>query len=137
MNHEDIIAKMNALTEQIKAREGELTEEDLGSFMNDVSQSLNEVFALAQGEITKGLKEIENAQQTLLDCDMAKEAATMTPLIENMVSVRNQIEVGMEVSQEKREFTGYDSTPHPERVLTREVLLNLQALERGLKQRQA
>lgn len=133
MNHEEIIAKMKALTEQIRSKEGELTEEDLGDFMSDVSQSLNQVFAIAQGEITKGLQQIEKAQQTLIDQDMAQEAEAITPIIENMVTVQNQINVGLEVSQQRRDFVGYDTTPHPERVLTREILERLQGLEKAIQ----
>ena len=135
MNHEEIIAKMKALTEDIKSREGQLTEDDLGSFMAEVQQSLNEVFTLAQGEINRGIQQIEQAQQTLLDQDMAQEAATIAPLLDNMHSVQHQLDIGMDVSQRKRDLQPYDHTPHPERVLTRELLLNLSGLEKALKRR--
>jgi SPX domain protein involved in polyphosphate accumulation len=134
MNHEDLIAKMKALTEEIKAREGTLTEDDLGDFLEGVSESLNQVFSLAQNEIAKGIEQIEVAQNCLKEHDMHAEAETISPLINNMVSVRNQLEIGQDVARQKRDFEGYTSEPEPERVLTETVMNNLSGLEQALAQ---
>lgn len=132
MNPDEILQKMKSLTEEIKAREGTLSEDDLGDFLQNVSDTLGEVFNLATDQVHQGLSEIEKAQRVLRDSDLEHEAEAMTPLLDSMHSVRTQLEIGREVAQQKRDFQDYGSVPQPERVLTPAVLKNLLALERAL-----
>lgn len=133
MNHEEILAQMKALTEEIKSREGTLTEGELEGFLESVSSSLGEVFNIAQQQIDHGMEQIAKAQNQLIENDMASEAATMSPLLESMNSVKSQLEIGREVSRQKRDFQGYAAVPQPERVLTPSVLKSLLTLERTLR----
>lgn len=134
MNHEEILANLKALTEEIKSKTGQLTEEDLGEFLNDVSESLGEVFNLAQSELSRGIQQIEVAQSCLKNENMHDEADSISPLINNMQSVQNQLNIGLELSQEKRDFEGFDKEPKPERLLTSEVMQTFQRLEDALQQ---
>ncbi len=135
MNHEDLIAKMKALTEEIKAREGTLTEEDLGDFLEGVSESLTQVFAMAQNQIAKGIEQIEVAQNCLKDQDMHAEAETITGLIDNMMSVRNQLAIGREVTQQKGDLESSSTQPNPHKLLTANVLKTLTDIETALERR--
>ena len=135
MNPDEILQKMKALTEEIKAREGTLSEDDLGDFLQNVSDTLGEVFNLATDQVHQGLSEIEKAQRVLRDSDLEHEAEAMTPLLDSMHTVRTQLEIGREVAQQKRDFQDYGAVPQPERVLTPAVLKNLLALERALAAR--
>ena len=113
MNHEEILAQMKALTEEIKSREGTLTEGELEGFLESVSSSLGEVFNIAQQQIDHGMEQIAKAQNQLIENDMASEAATMSPLLESMNSVKSQLEIGREVSRQKRDFQGSAAVPQP------------------------
>ncbi|HIB63945.1 MAG TPA: hypothetical protein EYO33_02185 [Phycisphaerales bacterium] len=133
MNHEEILANLKALTEEIKSKTGQLTEEDLGEFLNDVSESLGEVFNLAQSELNRGIQQIEVAQSCLKNENMHDEADSISPLLSNMQSVQNQLNIGLELSREKREFEGFDKEPKPERLLTPRVMETFQKLEKALE----
>ena len=136
MKHEDILANLKALTEEIKSKTGQLTEEDLGDFLNDVSESLGQVFNLAQSELSRGIEQIEVAQSCLKNENMHDEADSISPLINNMQSVQNQLNIGLELSQEQREFEGFDKEPKPERLLTPSVLEIFRGLDEALVQSQ-
>lgn len=137
MNPEEILAKMKALTEEIKSKEGQLSEDDLGDFLNSVSESLGEVFSIAQSEINKGMQQIEAAQNQLKEQNMHDEAETISPLIKNMRSVQNQLDIGLEVAQQKRDFEGSNKDPQPSRLLTDDIGHNLRGLQSALEQKLA
>ena len=76
----------------------------------------------------------EVAQSCLKNENMHDEADSISPLINNMQSVQNQLNIGLELSQEKRDFEGFDKEPKPERLLTSEVMQTFQRLEDALQQ---
>lgn len=133
MNHEEILARMKALTEEIKAKEGKLTEDDLGSFLDSVSESLGEVFSLAQGEIQKGIKQVETAQNCLKEQNLHDEAETISPLLKNMMSVQNQLDIGLEVAHQDRDFQNSSRESQPHRLLTPKVKDTLERLKSALE----
>lgn len=132
MDPEELLAKMQALTEELKSKEGQITEENLGEFMEGVSESLAQVFTLAQSEIERGLEQIEVAKSCLERENLHHDAEVISPLLHNVLNVQNQLEIGREVSQQERDFEGYAKVPTPEAVLTPQVKENLQRLEDAL-----
>lgn len=132
MNPDDIIQKMKDLTEEIKAKEGQLTEDNLEDFLGGVSESIAQVFAIAQNEINNSLQNIELAKECLLKEGLDDEAATVAPLVGNVLSVQNQLDIGREVAEQKRDFEDFSNTLEPETLLTPQVAQRFRELEQAM-----
>jgi hypothetical protein len=129
MNPEDLLKNMEALTQKFQQQEGEITEESLQGYLEEVSQSLNQVFELVQVEIDLGMEKIEEAKGCLIDEGLEEDADAVGGVMNHVSFAKRQLEIGQEVANQKRDLELCPTEIERERLLTPTVVQRVEELE--------
>jgi hypothetical protein len=132
VNPEDQVKNLEALTQKFQAQDSEITEESLQDYLEEVSQSLNQVFELVQVEIDRGMEKIEEAKDCLIEEGLEKDAETVGGVINHVSFAKRQLEIGQEVAKQKRDLELCPTDLEPERLLTPKVLEKFRQIEEDI-----
>ncbi|MCA9780519.1 MAG: hypothetical protein KC800_27535 [Candidatus Eremiobacteraeota bacterium] len=132
MNPDDLLKNMESLTRKFQEQGEEISEESLQSYLEEVSQSLNQVFDLVQLELDRGLEKIEEAKDCLLSEGLEDDARMVGGVSDHLSFAKQQLEIGQEVASQKRDLELCPTEIERERLLTPNVLRNLVELARAI-----
>lgn len=131
MNPDELVKNLQALTQKFQSQEGEISEETLQDYLEEVSGSLNQVFELVQVEIDRGMEKIEEAKDCLVSGGLKVEAEAVGGVVNHVQFAKRQLEIGQEVAKQKRDLDLCPTDLEPQRLLTRTVLKKFRELDRS------
>ena len=131
MNPDELVKNLQALTQKFQSQEGEISEETLQDYLEEVSGSLNQVFELVQVEIDRGMEKIEEAKDCLVSGGLKVEAEATVGVVNHVQFAKRQLEIGQEVAKQKRDLDLCPTDLEPQRLLTRTVLKKFRELDRS------
>ena len=84
MNPDDLMKNMESLTRKFQEQGNDISEEALQDYLEEVSQSLNQVFDLVQLELDRGLEKIEEAKDCLLNEGLEDDARMVGGVVDHL-----------------------------------------------------
>ena len=118
MNPDDLMKNMESLTRKFQEQGNDISEEALQDYLEEVSQSLNQVFDLVQLELDRGLEKIEEAKDCLLNEGLEDDARMVGGVVDHLSFAKQQLEIGQEVASQKRDLELCPTEIELERLLT-------------------
>ena len=134
MNPDDLVKNMESLTRKFQEQGNDISEEALQDYLEEVSQSLNQVFDLVQLELDRGLEKIEEAKDCLLNEGLEDDARMVGGVVDHLSFAKQQLEIGQEVASQKRDLELCPTEVERERLLTQGVMDRFNELLQGLDQ---
>lgn len=131
MNPDDLVKNMESLTRKFQEQGNDISEEALQDYLEEVSQSLNQVFDLVQFELDRGLEKIEEAKDCLLNEGLEDDARMVSGVVDHLSFAKQQLEIGQEVASQKRDLELCPTEIEAERLLTPSVLNRFKELIQG------
>ena len=128
MNPDDLVRNMESLTRKLQEQGNDISEEALQDYLEEVSQSLNQVFDLVQLELDRGLEKIEEAKSCLLNEGLQDEARMVGSVVDHLSFAKQRLEIGQEVASQERDLELCPVEIERERLLTPEVSSKLEEL---------
>lgn len=132
MNPEDLFKNVEALTHKFQSQEGEISEESLQEYLQEVSSSLNQVFELVQTELDRGLESLDEARDSLLKEGLESDAEALSGVARHLNLAKQQLDLGQQVAGRKQDLQLCPTVIERERLLTPSVLHRLEELESRL-----
>lgn len=129
MNPDELLKNMQDLTRKFQQSEGEISEEALQDYLEEVSRSLSDVFELVQLQLDHGMEKIEEARECLLEGNLEDDARMVGGIVDHLSYARRQLKIGQEVANQERDLEPCPTDPEPERLLTAAVEKRLEQLE--------
>ena len=128
MNPDDLMKNMESLTRKFQEQGNDISEEALQDYLEEVSQSLNQVFDLVQLELDRCLEKIEEAKDCLLNEGLEDDARMVGGVVDHLSFAKQQLEIGQEVASQKRDLELCPTEIELERLLTPSVSSRLEEL---------